>query len=93
MEFISITKPIEKIEEVQDVIILGGGPAGLTAGIYTGRNLWRTLIIEKGILGGKYGYVFFLRFFYYLRTKISVKEIYPIYREKNRIKIKDFKKF
>ncbi|MGB9810877.1 MAG: thioredoxin-disulfide reductase [Dictyoglomus sp.] len=52
MEFISITKPIEKIEEVQDVIILGGGPAGLTAGIYTGRNLWRTLIIEKGILGG-----------------------------------------
>lgn len=52
MDFISITKPIEKIEEEQDVIILGGGPAGLTAGIYAGRNLWRTLIIEKGIVGG-----------------------------------------
>ncbi|MCX7720333.1 MAG: thioredoxin-disulfide reductase [Dictyoglomus thermophilum] len=52
MDFISLTKPIEKIEEEQDVIILGGGPAGLTAGIYAGRNLWRTLIIEKAIVGG-----------------------------------------
>lgn len=52
MDFISLTKPMEKIEEEQDVIILGGGPAGLTAGIYAGRNLWRTLIIEKAIVGG-----------------------------------------
>lgn len=52
MDFISLTKPIEKIEKEQDVIILGGGPAGLTAGIYAGRNLWRTLIIEKAIVGG-----------------------------------------
>ncbi len=52
MDFISITKPTENIEKEQDVIILGGGPAGLTAGIYAGRNLWRTLIIEKGIVGG-----------------------------------------
>jgi thioredoxin reductase (NADPH) len=52
MDFISITKPIEKIEEEQEVIILGGGPAGLTAGIYAGRNLLKTLIIEKAIVGG-----------------------------------------
>lgn len=52
MDFISIAKPAEKIDEEQDVIILGGGPAGLTAGIYAGRNLWRTLIIEKALVGG-----------------------------------------
>lgn len=52
MDFISIAKPTEKIDEEQDVIILGGGPAGLTAGIYAGRNLWKTLIIEKALIGG-----------------------------------------
>lgn len=52
MDFISIAKPAEKIDEEQDVIILGGGPAGLTAGIYAGRNLWRTLLIEKALIGG-----------------------------------------
>ncbi|MFN3699211.1 MAG: thioredoxin-disulfide reductase [Dictyoglomus sp.] len=52
MDFISIAKTTEKIDEEQDVIILGGGPAGLTAGIYTGRNLWKTLIIERTMIGG-----------------------------------------
>lgn len=35
------------MEKVYDVIIIGGGPAGLTAGIYTGRTKLSTLIIEK----------------------------------------------
>ncbi len=35
-----------------DVVIIGGGPAGLTAGIYTSRDKLKTLIIEKGIIGG-----------------------------------------
>lgn len=52
MDFISIAKTTEKIDEEQDVIILGGGPAGLTAGIYAGRNLWKTLIIERTMIGG-----------------------------------------
>lgn len=34
-----------------DVIIVGGGPAGLTAGIYTGRRLLKTLIVSKDIGG------------------------------------------
>lgn len=29
-----------------DVIIVGGGPAGLTAGLYTGRNGYKTLLLE-----------------------------------------------
>lgn len=36
-----------------DVIILGGGPAGLTAAIYTARFGLKTLIIEGKKLGGK----------------------------------------
>lgn len=36
-----------------DVIVIGAGPAGLTATIYTGRALLSTLVIEKGIPGGQ----------------------------------------
>lgn len=35
-----------------DLIIIGGGPAGLTAGIYGGRAKFKTLIINKGTIGG-----------------------------------------
>lgn len=35
-----------------DLIIIGGGPAGLTAGIYGGRAKLKTLIINKGTIGG-----------------------------------------
>jgi thioredoxin reductase (NADPH) len=36
-----------------DVIIIGGGPAGLTAAMYTGRSKCRTLVIEKMACGGQ----------------------------------------
>lgn len=36
-----------------EVIIVGGGPAGLTAGLYASRARLRTLLIEKGIFGGQ----------------------------------------
>jgi thioredoxin reductase (NADPH) len=36
-----------------DVIIIGSGPAGLSAGIYTARAGRSTLIIEKGAVGGR----------------------------------------
>ena len=36
-----------------DVIIIGGGPAGLTAGLYTARARLNALLIEKGLMGGQ----------------------------------------
>lgn len=36
-----------------DIIIIGGGPAGLTAGLYAGRSMLKTLIIEKDVAGGQ----------------------------------------
>ena len=36
-----------------DVIIIGAGPAGLTAGLYTGRYRMKTLILEKIAVGGQ----------------------------------------
>ena len=57
---------IEKLEEQRifipesdapeieaDLVIVGGGPAGLTAGIYASRSGLRTVIVEKGLLGGQ----------------------------------------
>ncbi len=40
-------------DETYDVIIVGGGPAGLTTGIYTSRHGLKTLLIESNQLGGK----------------------------------------
>jgi thioredoxin reductase (NADPH) len=36
-----------------DVLIIGGGPAGLTAGLYTSRAKLKTLLVERMILGGQ----------------------------------------
>lgn len=38
-----------------DVIIIGGGPTGLTAAIYLAREGFDTLVIERGALGGQAG--------------------------------------
>lgn len=41
------------MKDLYDVIILGAGPAGLSAGLYAGRARRTTLIIEKGQDGGQ----------------------------------------
>ena len=41
------------MSKIYDVIVLGAGPAGLTAGLYSGRARLSTLVIEKGQDGGQ----------------------------------------
>ena len=40
-------------EKIYDLIVIGGGPAGLTAGIYAGRAVLDVLVIEKDRAGGQ----------------------------------------
>ena len=42
-----------KAKKEYDVIIIGGGPAGLSAGIYTSRARLNSLLIERGVVGGQ----------------------------------------
>jgi thioredoxin reductase (NADPH) len=39
--------------EELDVIIVGGGPAGLCAALYAGRGLLRSVLLERGVTGGE----------------------------------------
>ncbi len=36
-----------------DVVIVGGGPAGMTAGLYASRARLKSLMLEKMIIGGR----------------------------------------
>lgn len=43
--------PMQRVD--CDLIILGGGPAGLSAGIYAGRAKLNTVVVEESICGGQ----------------------------------------
>lgn len=43
----------EEKNKLYDLIIIGGGPAGITAGIYSARSKLSTLILESALLGGQ----------------------------------------
>jgi len=42
-----------KVNQEYEVIIIGGGPAGLAAGLYTSRARLSSLLIERGMVGGQ----------------------------------------
>jgi len=43
---------VEKKKEFYDVVVIGGGPGGMTSAIYCGRARLKTLLIEKSLIGG-----------------------------------------
>ena len=40
-------------EREYDIVIIGGGPAGLAAGLYAARGMHRTVLLERGVVGGQ----------------------------------------
>jgi thioredoxin reductase (NADPH) len=41
------------MDEIYDILIIGAGPAGLTAGLYGSRSNLKTVILERGLVGGQ----------------------------------------
>jgi thioredoxin reductase (NADPH) len=41
------------MDNVYDIIIIGGGPGGITAGLYASRSRMKTLLVEKALCGGQ----------------------------------------
>jgi thioredoxin reductase (NADPH) len=48
-----VVKVMSHPEKEYDVVIIGGGPAGLSAGIYTARARLNSLLMERGAVGGQ----------------------------------------
>lgn len=44
---------MEVIDKIYDVIVIGAGPGGLTAGLYASRSNLATLMLERGLPGGQ----------------------------------------
>lgn len=66
---------IETNADLQDVIIIGGGPAGATAALYTARAGLKTLVVDKGLTAGALGLAGHIANYPGVKGKVSGAEL------------------
>lgn len=69
------------MSELYDVVIIGGGPAGLAAGQYAARAKLKTIIIDKSKTAGALAYSHKIENYPGLAEPVSGKELLDIFRE------------
>lgn len=68
-------------ETVYDVVIIGGGPAGLSAAQYAARSNLRTIVVDKSATAGALAFTSRIENYPGLPRSISGKELLDIFRE------------
>jgi len=68
-------------ENIYDVLIIGGGPAGLSAAQYASRSKLKTLVIDKSRTAGALAYTGHIENYPGLTRPVSGKELLDMFRE------------